>query len=93
MSMESLFLVRVLEGLGLIAGLSIVYFASKAYSKSHLRPMVLLALAFLLITMASVVEGVLFEIYHFDVFDARAFRSAVMLGGLIAVLAAIYQTK
>jgi len=90
---ESLALVRVFEVLSLFVGLSIVYYALKAFRRSHHKPMISLAIAFLLLTTAGLVEGVLFEVFHYDLIDARVGRSALTLAGLAVVLYSIYKTQ
>lgn len=89
MALETLIAVRVLEGLGLIVGLSVVYFAVKAYRRTQRGPMMILAVAFMLITAGSLVEGFMFEVLQFGFIDAHIFMSALKLGGLSAVLYAI----
>ena len=92
MALESLVFVRILEGLSLIIGFTIAYFALKAYRRSKQISFLSLSIAFILLTVASIVEGVLFEVLGLELLDARVARSAITLGGLAIVLYSIYKT-
>ncbi len=87
--LDSLMLVRIFEGLRVIVGLTIIYFAFQAYRRGKSRSMILLVIGFILLTTAGITEGVMFDILHFGVRDAQAARSAVALIGLLAVLYSI----
>lgn len=92
MALESLVFVRILEGLSLLVGFTIAYFAVKAYRRSHQGTFLSLAIGFILLTVASIVEGLLFEVLGLELLDARVARSAITLGGLAIVLYSIYKT-
>lgn len=87
--LDSLMLVRIFEGLRVIVGLTIIYFALQAYRRDKSKSMVLLMIGFVLLTTAGITEGVMFDVLHFGVRDAQAARSAVALIGLLAILYAI----
>ena len=87
--LDSLMLVRIFEGLRVIVGLTIIYFAFQAYRRGKSRSMILLVIGFILLTTAGITEGVMFDILHFGVRDAQAARSAVALIGLLAILYSI----
>lgn len=89
MALDSLTLVRILEGAGLVVGLIITYFALKAYGRSKQKVMIVLAIAFIFLTTAGIAEGVLFEVINYDILSAQAVRSAISLAGLISILYAI----
>lgn len=87
--LDSLMLVRIFEGLRVIVGLTIIYFAFQAYRRNKSKSMILLVIGFILLTTAGITEGIMFDILHFEVRDAQAARSAVALIGLIAILYSI----
>lgn len=93
MALETLLLVRLIESVSLIVGLTIVYVALKAHRKSKQKSMLILALGFILLTFASLVEGLLFEVLHYDLVDSHAATAAVKAAGLITVLISIYGNK
>lgn len=93
MEVDPLTLVRIFEGLGLVVGLIITYFAFRAHRRSKQTSMLILAISFLLLTMGGIAEGVLFEVLNYNILFAQAVRSVIALAGLLGVLYAIFNTK
>lgn len=93
METDPLTLVRIFEGLALIVGLTITYFALRAHRRSKQGSMLILAISFLLLTIAGLAEGVLFEVLKYDILFAQAVRSAIALTGLVGILYATFITK
>ena len=93
MEIDPLTLVRIFEGLALIVGLTITYFAVRAYRRSRQVSMLILAISFLLLTIAGLAEGVLFEFLKYDILYAQAVRSAIAFAGLLGILYAIVNIR
>lgn len=93
MIIDSLTLVRIFEILRLIVGLTITYLALRAYQRSKIKSMLMLAISFILLTTAGMAEGILFEVLNYDIMSAAAVRSAIALGGLVGILYALRMFK
>jgi hypothetical protein len=93
MEIDPLTFVRIFEGLALIVGLTITYFALRAHRRSKQPSMLILAVSFLFLTIAGLSEGVLFEVLKYDILFAQAVRSAIALAGLSGILYAILNIK
>ncbi len=89
MSLDPLTLVRVLEGLRVIVGVIIVYYALAAYMRGKSRSMISLTVAFVLLTVAGITENVMFDVFQFNIRESQAARSLVAVVGLIFVLYAV----
>lgn len=71
---EMLLLVRILEGVSLVLGLTVSYFAYVAHKREKNKSLLILSLGFVALATAAFTEGILFEIMH------SAESSPVMLG-------------
>lgn len=72
----------------LLLGSSIAALALLAYRRNRDRLMLLLGVGFCLIALGSFVEGLLFEVFGWDLFSVHVIESVFVLAGLgtIAVL-------
>lgn len=93
MEIDPLTFVRIFEGTALIVGLTITYFALKAHQRSRQVSMLIIAISFLLLTIAGIAEGILFEVLKYDILLAQAVRSAIALAGLLGILYATLNIK
>lgn len=69
------------------------FIAYQAYlgSKRHDSPaMFYLAVGFTLISIGTAIEGILFEVFHEDIFLASAIQTAVAAAGMILILYSLY---
>lgn len=74
----------------MLLGLFIAY---QAYlgSKRHDSPaMFYLAIGFTLISIGTAIEGILFEVFHHDIFLAGAVQTAIAAGGMLLILYSLY---
>jgi hypothetical protein len=77
-------LVTVLLGL-LIAGQ-----AYRGYRRYDSEPMLYLAVGFGLISVGSVLEGVLFDVVGLSIFEAGTAQTALVAAGMLVILYSLY---
>jgi hypothetical protein len=77
-------LVTVLLGL-LIAGQ-----AYRGYRRYDSTPMLYLAVGFGLISIGSVLEGILFDVVGLDIFEAGTAQTALVAAGMLVILYSLY---
>ncbi len=90
---EVLSLLRVVKVTIVILGALIVYLSGKAFLRNGSRSMSFLAIGFALITMGSVLAGVLFEFLGYTLLEVVTLEASVMLAGFISIIYSIYGTK
>ncbi|WP_049972725.1 DUF7521 family protein [Haladaptatus cibarius] len=73
-----------------ILGLLIAFQSYRAYARYDSSPMLYLALGFSLISIGSVIEGVLYEVVKLSLFYAGMVQSIVVALGMVAVLYSLY---
>ena len=76
-----------------INGLIIAYLCYKAYKREKLVEFTLLTIAFTLITVGILIEGILFEFFRMSLVDVHTFESLVTAVGYIIILYAIYRIR
>lgn len=79
--------------IALFLGAFIVYLAYKGYRRNVSKPLLYVALGFGLITMGTLLEGVLFVLLGSDIFAAIAAGTVVILAGFLAIIYSIYSAK
>lgn len=62
-------------------------------SKGKSQSMLFLAIGFLLITVGTIIEGILFEFFGYSLLTVNIVGSIVTLGGMISVVYSIYGTS
>ena len=82
-----------MEGVGLSLGGIIAYYAYSAYSRGGGKTFLLTALGFILITMSSIVEGILYELTKATVFQVHALRATLLVAGLLLIIYSVKNTK
>ncbi|MDJ0269313.1 MAG: hypothetical protein NXY59_01965 [Aigarchaeota archaeon] len=77
-----------------VAGLILVYISYQARKKiANKPPFVVLSVAFLLITLGAVIEGILSEFFQYSLVAAHTIEALITAVGFALVLYAIYVTK
>lgn len=74
-------------------GLLIAYQAYRAYLRERSYRMLFVAIGFGLITVGSVLEGVLYEVLHFSVFIAGMVQTGFVAVGMILILYSLFVTQ
>ncbi len=90
---EVLTLLRIIKVTIVILGVLIVYLSGKAFLRNGSRSMLFLAIGFVLITIGSVLAGVLFEFLGYTLLEVVTIEASVMLAGFVSIIYSIYGTK
>ncbi len=77
-----------------VLGIGIAVQSYRAYARYDSKPMFYLALGFTVISIGAVIEGVLYEVGQFSIFDAGMIQATVVACGMCLILYSIhYQTQ
>lgn len=71
-------------------GIIIAAQAYRGYRRSNSKPMLYVAVGFVLISIGAVIEGILFDVFHFSIFDAGTVQTGIVALGMLSVLYALY---
>jgi hypothetical protein len=77
----------------LFLGGFIVYLAYRGYKRNVSKPLLYVALGFALITLGTLLEGVMFVIMGSDILAAIAAEGVLTVTGFLAILYSIYSVK
>lgn len=84
---EPLIVVKLIVlGLGLIIAVT----AFRGYRRHGSEAMLYLAVGFVLISVGTAIEGLLFELFDLDIFLASAIQTLVAASGMLVVLYSLY---
>ncbi len=90
---ELFFVTSVTKIIALILGAYIVYLAYRGYRRNASKPLLYVALGFGLITMGTLLEGVLFVVLGSDILTAIATGTVVTAVGFLVMIYSIYSVK
>ncbi|MDG5777980.1 hypothetical protein VB773_17760 [Haloarculaceae archaeon H-GB2-1] len=71
-------------------GLLISYQAYKGYRIHGNQPMLYVAIGFLLISVGSVIEGILFDVVGLSIFQAGVIQTTLVACGMLVILYSLY---
>ncbi|MFD1646824.1 DUF7521 family protein [Haloarchaeobius litoreus] len=71
-------------------GLLITYQAYKGYRTYGSEPMRYVAIGFLFISIGSVIEGILFDVFDLSIFLAGTIQTAIVAIGMLVILYSLY---
>ena len=71
-------------------GLLISYQAYRGYSAHGSEPMLYVAIGFLFISVGSVIEGVLFDVFELSIFLSGTIQTALVAAGMLVILYSLY---
>lgn len=91
--MVSTDLLRVFQLLVVILGSIVVYFGSRAYSRTRSKSMFLLVTGFIFITIGAVASGVLFELMKYDLTMVQTVQAGSQVMGFLLIVYSIVGTK
>lgn len=91
--MVSTDLLRVFQLLVVILGSIVVYFGSRAYSRTRSKSMLLLVTGFIFITIGAVASGVLFELMKYDLTMVQTVQAGSQVMGFLLIVYSIVGTK
>ncbi len=90
---ELFFVTSVTKIIALLLGAYIVYLAYRGYRRNASKPRLYVALGFGLITLGTLLEGVLFVIVQSDILTATATGTVVTAIGFLVMIYSIYSVK
>ncbi len=85
-----LFLLQAIKMTVVVLGGMLVLLMLKAHRKAKSRAMFFLAIGFGLITLGSVIAGVLFEFFGYGLLEVNILEAILVLLGLISAFYSIY---
>jgi len=85
--------ISAVEVLALIVALLLVVLAYNGYRKSESRSLLAAAVGFGILGVASLAEGLLYDVLGLSLIEAQAFRSTLTAVGLIILLFSIHRTR
>jgi hypothetical protein len=71
-------------------GLLISYQAFKGYRSYGSEPMLYVAIGFLFISVGSVIEGVLFDVFDLSIFLSGTIQTGIVAVGMVVILYSLY---
>jgi len=86
-------IVTAIKLVALVLGAFIVYLAYKGYRRNTSKPLLYVALGFALITVATIVEGILYVIIGSDLLVALLISTIVTVIGFLAIIYSVYSVK
>lgn len=92
-ALDVLLAVRSLEIVSLGLGLGIAYLAYRAHQRNKSSSLLMLSMGFLALAAGSIMEGMLYEFWNFDLLAAEAVRAAMTIVGFILILYSIRLLK
>ncbi len=88
--MLNIIFLRIVKIVIVVLGTILVYLAAKGYRRSKSKAMIFLSLGFALVTIGSVLAGVLFEFLGFELIDVSIIESIMIILGFACVIYSIY---
>lgn len=77
----------------LVLGAFIVYLAYRGYRRNASRPLLYVALGFSLITAGTVIEGLLFDFFGYELLAATGMGTVITILGFVTIIYSIYSAK
>jgi len=86
-------LLRIAQGFVLVFGLVVIYYASKGYSRTKSRSLLLLAVGFAIVSVGAVLAGVLFELLNVDLLTVDTLQAGAQAVGFFIIVVSLAVTK
>ena len=86
-------LFRIVQACIAVAGVVVVYYAYRGFSKTGSRSLFFLAIGFVFVTIGSVMAGLLFELLNFDLTSVITIESTSELVGFLFIIYSIIGPK
>lgn len=86
-------LTSLTKGLALVLGAFIVYLAYRGYRRNASKPLLYVSMGFALITAGTVVEGLLYNVFRYELLAAIGTGTIVTILGFITIIYSIYSVK
>ena len=88
-----LWYVSAIEVISLLVAFILAALAYRGYRKTKSSSLILAAAGFGMLGVASLTEGVLYEVLGYSLDFAHAFRSTLTLAALLLLLLSVYKTR
>lgn len=86
-------LTSLLKSMALILGAFIVYLAYRGYRRNASKPLLYVSMGFALITAGTVVEGLLYNLFRYELLAAIGIGTVVTILGFITIIYSIYSVE
>lgn len=90
---ELIWFARLTKAIALVLGVFIVYLAYTGYKRNNSRPLQFVALGFSLITLGTVIEGLLYELLGQELILAISVGTIITVFGFLTIIFSIYSVK
>ncbi len=91
--LDAIWVLRGVEGLTLAVGALIAFASLRAYARAHETALLLLGVGFVIVTVASALAGVLYEVTTHDLLTAWTVSACVDLVGFSLILYSIVRPR
>ena len=91
--LDAIWVLRAFEGLTLLVGAGIAFASFRAYARSRDRGLAWLGAGFILVTVASALAGVLYEVITHDLLTAWTVSATVDFVGFCLILYSIVRPR
>ena len=83
-------LTSLVKSVALILGAFIVYLAYRGYRRNASKPMLYVSIGFALITAGTVIEGLLYNVFRYELLAAIGIGTVVTIIGFVTIIYSIY---
>jgi uncharacterized membrane protein (DUF441 family) len=90
---ETFLLVSFTKVIALALGTFIVSLAYRGYRRNASKPLLYVSIGFSLITAGTVIEGLLFNVFQYDLLPAIGAGTLVTILGFVAIIYSIYSSR
>lgn len=80
----------IAKSITVVLGVAIAYQAYRGYRRNHSEPLLYVAIGFVFISVGSVLEGILFDVFDFSIFYAGTAQTTIVATGMVFILYALY---
>ncbi|MDG6922548.1 MAG: hypothetical protein JRN67_04550 [Nitrososphaerota archaeon] len=90
---DMLNILRILQGVIVVLGLIVIYYATKGYRRTMGKSLLFLALGFMFVTIGAVFAGFLFELLNYHLVTVNVIQSAFEVVGFLCIVYSIIGTR
>ena len=86
-------ILRILQGVIVVLGMIVIYYATKGYRRTMGRSLLFLALGFMFVTIGAAAAGFLFELLNYSLIDVNAIQAVCEVVGFLFIVYSIIGTR
>lgn len=90
---QTLDVLRLLQGAIVVLGMIVVYYSYKGYRRSNNKPLLFLALGFMFVTIGGVAAGFLFELLSYNLITVEVVEAGSQVVGFALIVYSIIGTR